>query len=172
MPSLITGTTSNSSFEITIALDSARGKPIDNAQILELSSFETAQIKKCEEKWTAGRVFRSSASARYNCHGMTFAARRTGIYDTTTINQILRQDGYQEVKPEMVLPGDVILYFGTNGDAEHSGIVISAPIGKLGVPMVVSKWGKGSEFVHAANNCPYSFEAPKYYRVKPGSHDD
>ena len=97
---------------------------------------------------------------------MTFASRRTGIFERAVINQILDEDGYVEVSASQVLPGDVIIYFAPDGDTEHSGIVVSAPTIDLGIPQVVSKWGKYSEFVHWANSCPYTFAKARYYRIK------
>lgn len=99
---------------------------------------------------------------------MTFASRRTGIFDVSVLQQILREDGYQEIKPAEVLAGDVILYFNDDGDIEHSGVVVDTQVGGIGglrIPMVRSKWGKGKEFVHPANHCPYAFGLAKYFRI-------
>jgi hypothetical protein len=97
---------------------------------------------------------------------MTFASRRTGIYETSEIQKILKDDQYGEVKPEDVIPGDVIIYFGDDGDAEHSGIVLTSPqSSQLRVPQVLSKWGKFSEFIHWANQSPYNFSLVKYFRI-------
>jgi hypothetical protein len=64
------------------------------------------------------------------------------------------------------MPGDVIIYFGDDGDAEHSGIVLTSPKdSQLRVPQVLSKWGKFSEFIHWANQSPYNFAFVKYYRI-------
>lgn len=96
---------------------------------------------------------------------MTFASRRTGIYETSVIEQILHEDGYAEVSSNEVLPGDVIIYYSSDGDAEHSGIVISEKDEILRIPKVVSKWGRYAEFVHWANQCPYSFVNARYFRI-------
>ena len=152
--------------ERAIALDSAAGQPISNGQILELSAFESNQFAAIANRYSDATM-RTAATPRYNCHGMTFASRRTGIFDRETIDQILREDGYKEVSSSSALPGDVIIYYAADGDAEHSGIVVSPPV-DLGIPQVVSKWGKYAEFIHWANRCPYSFAAAKYYRIKVG----
>jgi hypothetical protein len=97
---------------------------------------------------------------------MTFASRRTGIFETWVINRILDDDGYREVTLDEVLAGDVILYFDDTGDVEHSGIVILPPSqDPLRVPLIYSKWGKYAELVHRANQCPYNFAGARYYRV-------
>lgn len=84
---------------------------------------------------------------------------------------MLKDDGYEEVDAGEYRPGDLIVYFGETGDIEHSGIVVEfAPDDlRLKIPRVLSKWGVGSEWVHPANDCPYSFANVKYYRV---SHHD
>lgn len=148
----------------SIRLDTALGNPIDNGQILEISTFESNQFSRLS-KWHQSGTPRSPPTPRYNCHGMTFASRRTGIFDRAAINQILDDDGYLEVSASQALPGDIIIYFAPDGDPEHSGIVVSAPTSELRVPQVVSKWGKYYEFVHWANNCPYSFATARYYRI-------
>lgn len=150
--------------ERSIQLDTARGNPIQNGQIFEISQFEKNQFLFFE-KWQRNAELRSSPTPRYNCHGMTFATRRTGIFDAEEINKILAEDDYKEINQQHVLPGDVILYLSPEGDFEHSGIVVSPPDVDLGVPKVVSKWGKYSEFVHWANNCPYAFSNARYYRI-------
>lgn len=33
------------------------------------------------------------------------------------------------------------------------------------IPVIVSKWGKYSEFIHRANNCPYDYSRTKFFRV-------
>jgi len=97
---------------------------------------------------------------------MTFASRRTGIWATAEIQKILNDDQYGEVKPEDAMPGDVIIYFGDDEDAEHSGIVLTSPKdSQLRVPQVLSKWGKFSEFIHWANQSPYNFASVRYFRI-------
>jgi hypothetical protein len=44
----------------------------------------------------------------YNCHGLTFASRRTRIYD---VQQVLAEDAYEHIPLNEVEPGDVIVYF-------------------------------------------------------------
>ncbi|MQA39949.1 hypothetical protein [Rugamonas aquatica] len=151
----------------TIDLATARGSKIENAQITELDISEVNQFVHYKKYETESTHLRTHATPRYNCHGMTFASRRTGIYGTQDLKQILTEDDYIEIKLEDVLPGDVIIYVSPDGDYEHSGIVVSAPHdGFLGIPRVVSKWGKYAEFSHWANNCPYTFANVKYFRIK------
>lgn len=141
-------------------------KQIPNHQAAVIGTFAKNQFVKWESK-LQNVVWRSGPTARYNCHGLTFAARRTCIYESEAIAQILQEDGYVEVSAESVLAGDIILYISSDNDVEHSGIVIEAPNNNLlNVPLVLSKWGAFAELIHRANNCPYTFANAKYYRVR------
>jgi hypothetical protein len=151
--------------EKKLALDSAVGNPIDNGQYNEISSFEASQFNKLSETWSSHLGLRGKPTARYNCHGMTFASRRTGIYEATVVKQVIVEDGYVVINANDVLPGDVIIYYSSDGDVEHSGIVVSKIDSQLYVPQVLSKWGKFSEIIHWANQCPYTFSQAKYYRI-------
>ena len=108
---------------------------------------------------------RTNPNPIYNCHGLTFASRRTWITDNESLHHIINDDGYKKIDLEQVLPGDIILYFSEDGDIMHSAIVISKPDNHLKIPQVLSKWGKYKEIIHVANNCPYDFNV-EYYRVK------
>jgi len=152
---------------IELALETSEKRKIPNAQISEISIYELNQFADYEKKYGESCKWCSNPTPIYNCHGMTFASRRTGIFESRVIDQILKDDKYQLINPEDVLPGDIILYIEkATGDVEHSGIVISPPNeNELGVPKVLSKWGKYSEILHWANRCPYDFSNVHYYRV-------
>ena len=98
----------------------------------------------------------------YNCHGLSFASRRTWIWSPAEIAKILTDDEYKKVDRTDVLPGDIVIYF-TRGDAEHSGLVVS--VDNLG-PRVPSKWGACHEVVHRLNECPYDSTEIVFYRIK------
>jgi hypothetical protein len=149
-------------------MDSAAGHSLDNFQCLEAVPF--ASIAGFEAKWGVQQGVRCESTARFNCHGMTFAARRTQIDDPNTVARILTEDGYSEVKPleEPLLAGDVVVYY-QDGDAQHSAIVVGPPTspGLLLTATVFSKWGPYRELIHGIYNCPYSQDAIiKYYRIR------
>ena len=149
-----------------IALSTTEGTHIPNGQITEISSFELNSGKDFDAKY--GRMIRYRSrhfSLIYNCHGLTFANRRTAIFDDSAIQVILREDGYEEVDIVHVLPGDIVLYIGEDGSVDHSGIVVSEPDGMLKIPLVMSKWAKYAEVVHCVNQCPYPLQDIRYYRV-------
>lgn len=138
---------------------------IDNCQCRDkLTALDRLAEKDLRKKHPLAFV-RSGSTALYNCHGLSFACRRTRIVSSAALQLILRDDDYQEVSFKEVREGDVILYIGEDGDIEHSGIVVSEPDPQFGMPNVVSKWGSGPEFVHAANNCPYDISRARCYRI-------
>jgi hypothetical protein len=111
-------------------------------------------------------IIRNIPTDCYNCHGMTFASRRTGIYEPEEIKKILEHDNYKLINNiEDVLPGDVIIYYAPDGDIEHSGLIIEKA-NELKVPKVLSKWGMLYEVIHYAFLCPYNTENIHYYRCQ------
>ncbi|MDR1147947.1 MAG: hypothetical protein LBK66_04885 [Spirochaetaceae bacterium] len=81
-------------------------------------------------------VMRSENTDQYNCHGLVFASRRTNIDDSNEVKNILDKDEYMEIEPRKVLPGDIIIYYAEDGDAEHSGVVISKPDTEFYIPRI------------------------------------
>ena len=149
-----------------LALETSKGEAIPNHRSNEISYFESNSHKGLEQ-YTGETTFRSAATPTYNCHGMTFASRRTCIYKSPVIYNILSDDEYVTIKKENVLEGDVIVYFSKDGDAEHSGIVIERPKeSTYGMAKIISKWGKAGEMIHYANVGPYDCSNIIYYRMK------
>lgn len=102
-------------------------------------------------------------SRKYNCHGLTFASRRTVIWQSSEIDKIIEDDDYEKVIPKDILPGDIALYI-KDGDIEHSGIVLD--IKDFGVPLILSKWGVCHEVIHLLYECPYDAGNVVYYRIR------
>jgi hypothetical protein len=103
-----------------------------------------------------------AASRKYNCHGLTFASRRTWIDKPTEVQKILTDDDYRPVDLNAVLPGDVAIYK-TKGVIEHSGVVVKVVDG---LPVILSKWAALHEAVHRARDCPYyDCDEIQYYRI-------
>ena len=109
---------------------------------------------------------RREATALYNCHGMTFACRRTGIYETEDIRHIITDDGYRKLSDKEVREGDIVLYYDADNVAVHSGIVIELNwIANAFFPRIMSKWGDGGgEYFHRVDNAPYRDVRYLYYR--------
>jgi hypothetical protein len=150
-----------------LALDTSCANPIDNERIYEISPHDANLFRRFDKDYGATVERRCDPTPIYNCHGLTFGSRRTGIFESKILHQILTEDGYVEIDKDAVLEGDIILYFDDSGDFEHSGIVISRPKpDNLGIPLVCSKWGKYAEVLHWGNNCPYNFSNVKYFRLR------
>lgn len=149
--------------EKSIILQTRMGTNIDNFQCREISQANKNYFEIIESKYRRA-IKRTNPSGLYNCHGMAFANRRCFIEDPSQILVILKDDEYKEINQKNVLPGDIIIYF-SEGDAEHSGIVVSQPKKPLYIPIVVSKWSSHAEFIHYANDCPYDCTNIKYFRV-------
>lgn len=151
----------------SLALETCHARSIDNARIYEISAFEANSHEVFDKDYGASVERRCDPTPLYNCHGLTFGARRTGIFDSKTLQQILTEDHYVQIPQDEVLEGDIIMYFDElSGDFEHSGIVVSRPRPEtLNIPFICSKWGKYAEVLHMANNCPYNFGNVKYYRL-------
>jgi len=97
----------------------------------------------------------------YNCHGLTFGARRGWIHDPIEVQTILDEDDYSEVPFAAVMAGDIAVYR-KNGIVEHSGIVVE----KSGLnPKILSKWAMLHEAIHFPFDCPYSDMVVTYYRI-------
>ena len=105
---------------------------------------------------------RVRSSRKYNCHGLSFASRRTWIKDSGEIAKILQDDDYSEIPLDQIKPGDFAVYW-KDGDYEHSGIIVEVGENPK-MAKILGKWGFCHEVVHWANYCPYSGEI-KYYRV-------
>lgn len=103
----------------------------------------------------------------YNCHGLTFAARRTEIWSSSQVRKILSEDDYDMIGCiNEVLPGDIVIYIDEHGDICHSGIVIENAADLLvRNPKILSKWGCAHEVIHFVKDCPYNQSNVEYYRV-------
>jgi hypothetical protein len=148
----------------SITLHTKRGACVSNEQC-DISSWDRAHFRDIDDRWPLTEK-RCEPTGIFNCHGLTFASRRTSVSDSNEVRKILEHDGYEVVNKSDVLPGDVILYAGAKGDIEHSGIVVERPSGDFNIPKVVSKWGKFRELIHMANQCPYNYLAATYCRIK------
>jgi hypothetical protein len=152
-----------------IDLASRKGRKIDNVQPDEMSRFELADQENLKNKHPHGAEFLTGPNPFYNCHGLTFACRRT--QPEMDFELILADDGFVEIPQDIVQIGDIVLYYDSSGtEVEHSGIVVALREGLTGsdlrLPWIWSKWGKGSEVFHSLFSCPYSVLHVKFYRQK------
>ena len=149
-----------------IRLQTSKGREIPNHQLSELTAFDRNWSATLPQKYTQA-VFRTDSCPVYNCHGLTFGSRRTRIPDMESVQMILEDDAYVEItNPHDVIPGDIIIYVGNDGDFTHSGIVVEVDR-MLHVPRICSKWGGGPEVVHLLADVPPVYGSThRYYRCK------
>ena len=154
-----------------IVVQTRQGRDVENYQQETLTIKDQKEQRDFSKKYPdgQGRKYRTQPDPVYNCHGMTFASRRAWIWMAQSVLDILSDDGYKPVVSwRDVLPGDILVYVGPNNDVQHSATVVAAGDEPLYVPIVCSKWGAGSEVIHAANACPYTEDGElRFYRVCP-----
>lgn len=157
-----------------IVVQTRLGNGIDNRQ--NWDKIPQSNVTGCLKTWAS---FINDESTRrvneesgiYNCHGLTFASRRTNLDDRDII-KILNEDYYQKVDNDEVNEGDVAIYV-TNEGIIHSGIVIGILEGKginIKKPLILSKWGMMGEYIHRFDCCPPPYEElyenVMYYRIR------
>ena len=153
-----------------IVTQTRKGNFIDNNQCWVMTRSCINEWARKQREYPPPRAVPrpNPPSSVYNCHGLTFASRRTIVCDLE-IQKILNDDDYTEVNDwRNVLAGDIVIYYANGtGDAEHSGIVIEAHSNmQLCTEIkVLSKWGLTGEMIHSLTACPYPECTCKYFRV-------
>lgn len=147
----------------SIVVQTRRGTGIANSQPTRATVLELRQADELRRRYNAC-FFRTGPIPFYNCHGLTFASRRTRLWEPASIRTILIEDGYSEIPRERASAGDVVLYTARSGEVEHSGVVLEVPPLPF-LPMVLSKWGGGPEVVHSIAACPYDSSNLRFYRI-------
>jgi hypothetical protein len=146
-----------------LALQTRKGGTVENS-MNPAPAYAGVELRIAHLKRTYSRALHRPVgpSARYNCHGLTFAARRTGIDKSAYVQRILTEDGYSRLPMSTApVPGDVVIYR-EDGDIIHSGIVVEI---KDAVTWVLGKWGECHEVVHPVLDCPYKNAAVEFYRL-------
>jgi hypothetical protein len=149
-----------------LALETRQGNQITNCQTDWFSPLDQRWCEDLERDYPE-EDRRSEPTSIYNCHGLTFASRRTAIDNSQEVLKILEDDKYVEVDNRLVKEGDVVLYFNRgNNEIEHSGIVVSSPDDDpFEGPRICSKLGKYREVIHSVYKCPYTLSDIRYYRI-------
>jgi hypothetical protein len=151
-----------------IATHTSTNEPIDNEQYDTLSFQDENWPNRLESEFQS--KYQGTANPYYNCHGLTFACKRTGIYSDVEIFKILKAE-YRKIRKEDVIVGDVIIYslpYDENSIA-HSGIVVEVIkseqiVGAIKI-RIYSKVLKGREIVHDYDKGPYAAGYKTFYRI-------
>jgi hypothetical protein len=148
-----------------LKLDSRLQNQIANATILDpILAGQELESDALKKQYLTAIHRPTGCSNRYNCHGLSFASRRTRIWDSAEIAKILREDDYVKIPLTQVLPGDIAIYL-QEGDVAHSGIVVEVPAGPIRIPKILGKWGFSHEVVHSVYDSPYGTNV-EYYRIQ------
>lgn len=122
------------------------------------------QVEDYKKKFRNGQHRPVGPCSTFNCHGLTFGARRTWIDGSEQIERILIEDDYKKIEMREVAPGDIAIYR-KDGLIEHSGIVVEKDNSPLALPKILSKWANLHEVVHFPLDSPYNDMEVTYYRV-------
>ncbi|MCH7663671.1 MAG: hypothetical protein IH859_07365 [Chloroflexi bacterium] len=175
----------------SIVLQTRLGTDIENFQQKEIGNQDAKTGEELYRNYQSIVNWRTETlNPEYNCHGLTFASRRTKIYRSVDLITILKDDNYELIArisfettapnpdQDKILPGDVVIYYEkkeSQNYISHSGIVVSSPTsiiivadpsqGAVELPYVVSKWGTYREVIHRAHQCPYDISLLEFYRI-------
>ncbi len=75
------------SVDKNIVTQTSLGYPINTQQEQVLLKSEEARYQSFEQDFES--TFQGKSTPIYNCHGLTFASRRTGIYELSDVRRIL-----------------------------------------------------------------------------------
>ena len=146
---------------LEIRLETSKRRRIENEQDTEICGYSINWYRRLAKRHPNAKQ-RTDISAVYNCHGLTFASRRTRIIGRAIIDRIIEDDKYREIELQDVMPGDIVVYYSDDGDPNHSGIVVTPKI-QINVPWVCSKWGGGGEFIHSIDDHPKTYGPNKIF---------
>lgn len=152
----------------TIEMQTSKRNPIKNEQYFEITQLERNNALGCEHDFKSNYI--GEPSRKYNCHGLTFASKRTGIYEDAEIIRIL-EDEYIEIKsPSLVIVGDIVIYYSLP-IISHSALVVQVENNAIPLIKVLSKTRDWKEIVHNVHDSPYKqlrdYEI-KYFRINHG----
>lgn len=150
----------------TLRLDTRRLSHVDNHYDEQAATaFDEHLSRQFRQQYLSATHRPTAPCYTYNCHGLTFGARRTQITSAAEVRKILNDDAYVEIEFKDICVGDIIIYVAEDGDIEHSGLIVDiVPDPK--VPRVLSKWGGAHEVVHAWRDCPYNNSTRfEFYRI-------
>jgi len=148
---------------MAIRLETSKRRGVVNFQDTEIPEKDLRWFRELSKKHP-NAIQRTNPSGIFNCHGLTFASRRSKILDFPNILKILEDDNWREIDMKNTLAGDIVIYFDNEGDANHSGIVVQYSQ-QIFVPLICSKWGQGAEYIHKVSDVPSSYgPITKYYR--------
>lgn len=154
----------------SIPLCTRLGREIPNAQDQDPAPHVAARLAEVHRKASPMATMRRPATGQYNCHGMTFANRRTGIYNPKDVEAILQDDGYRRIKAAEAQPGDLVLCH-DGKEVSHTAVITRIErsddlVGGQAV-WVLSKWGQAGEYLHTLTDGPYKEQSTAFWTERP-----
>ncbi len=153
----------------TIPLATRQGNEIPNSQVPDIPPAQASRVTEQLRIDHFGAELRRPPSGQYNCFGLTFANRRTGIGGFATdsiLDLILRDDGYRKISIAQVESGDLVIYF-KGKEFWHAGLIVEVELNELfpggRLARVISKWGDAGEYSHPTTVGPYAKEEVTYW---------
>ena len=169
-----------------LTIETKTGIPIPNEQAEDIVSGDKRFY--CDKLWTKyldacpSWKRRRPSTPLYNCAGLVFAHRRTGIYDSEWYERLLDEEGYREIPRDKSLPGDIVAYRNDKKEILHFALVYaSSPgiqFGEVHQVLAISKWdSRTGEFLHKVDESPFTVKnaqekgSPFFYTDRPNNHE-
>lgn len=141
----------------SIVLQTRLGNPVENEIGPGLTPVALRWFEKLYSQHKVGWRYRKPCTAGYNCAGLVWANRRTGVYETPEVHKILADDGYRKTEHPDV--DDVAVYWDDRGQMRHVARVVEVRRvsgTETTQPWVVSKWNDwGGEILHHVFDIPH-----------------
>src|SRR5688572_5232203 len=102
--------------------------------------------------------------------GLVFANRRAWI-EIDYIYDVLREDGYHQIRQDQVKSGDIVLYKDEKQFPVHVGLIIFVDFSIGTTIRIISKWGLDPEFYHFMENVPYQLGKPAEFWTDRIDHE-
>jgi hypothetical protein len=117
--------------------------------------------RRFRQKYPLNQLRRQATTA-YNCYALVFANRRPWM-GFESVQPVMDDGGFRPlVYGEEPIAGDIVVYFDETGtEVLHVGVILEmrsllqSGTGPPHVPLVLSKWGSGPEYVHIASHCEW-----------------
>lgn len=158
----------------TIALCTRMGRDVPNEQVPDPPPHKALATVESHRKKYPFALVRRSPTGQYNCHGLTFASRRTSVgldYPDEAWQLFREDDGYRQIEESEVEVGDLVV-FHDGRSVSHTGVVVEIERGQrergiLPSIRILSKWGHSAEYCHSARYGPYADDRITYWTDRP-----
>jgi len=108
----------------SIPLATRTGRAVPNVQDLDLPPHRVRLYLDASKRRFPRAELRRLPTGCYNCHGLTFASRRTQILDPSVVEDILKDDGYRRIRFRGVMQGDLAVYYDRR-EIAHTGVIVA-----------------------------------------------